>query len=499
MNWNAKTFAAHGLSLTALFSIVTIARAQNSVTLAQAPSAVIVLDSTKAQDGLNGSVRRVKTESAKLEFKKGQIVEGPRQLIEITTYDVSGKRVENISYPVTSSSVGKEEYKYDDRGNIIEMTMRGDGGSILSREAYNYEFDRFGNWTKMVTNLVVFESEELKREPVEVTYRSFTYYFDDSVAKITDSPAHGGTPAIPPPSGPQIGLQGVENGLYQLASGDLSPSIPVAAGDLSSVHVDVGEPPPEVHKAPTVEKASSAVSADSQTNQPAKDTSTDIAESSPIPFDSQPAREEAYISVNPGVREAETMASPAHTSSGDSGETARAENNPTKVVAAVVTADKQAFELYKNGRDLFDSGDAKGAIGSYLQSIDLEPKSAEVQLSLGQAYLKLKKDKDASKAFKESLRLNPNSAEAQYGLGLAAFRMGRHRDAADAFKRAIQISPDLAKAHYGLALAYQELEDVKGVIEEYRLLERLDRELAKQLARAFPVFDLPCHVGPSCK
>jgi len=498
MNWNVKTFSTYGLSLTALLSLVTVVQAQNSATLAQAPSAIVVLDSTKAQDGLNGSVRRVRTEYAKLELKKGQIVEGPRQLIEVTTYDLSGKRVENVSYPVASSSAGKEDYKYDDRGNIIEMTMRGDGGSILSRETYDYEFDRFGNWTKMVTSVVVFESDELKREPIEVTYRSLTYYFDDNVAKIADAPSRARKAATLLPRVPETGLQGGDRP-NQLAGGELSLSKTVAAGAISSVPVEVGEPPPVANKTATVEKADSAVAPDSQSNQATDETLADIASSSPIPFDSELAIKEAHISVSPAPREAEIPASPAAPSNSAKGETASAEKNPTKVVSTDPAAEKLAFELYKKGRDLFDLGDAKGAIGLYLYSIELTPKSAAVQLSLGEAYLKLKKDKEASKAFKESLKLNPESAEAQYGLGLATFRMSRFRDAADAFKRAIQINPMMAKAHYGLALAYQELENPKGVLEEYRLLERIDRDLAKQLARAFPTFDLPCHAGASCK
>src|ERR1041384_357190 len=153
-----------------------------------ARTAISVLDSTKEQDGLLGSVRRVKTETAKIELKNGQPVEGPPQLIEVTTYGIKGNRIENTSYPIGGSLVGKEEYKYDERGNITEMTVRDDKGAILSREAYNYEFDKFGNWTKMVTSLVVFENGQLKREPVEVTYRTLTYYFDDSIAKIVDDP-----------------------------------------------------------------------------------------------------------------------------------------------------------------------------------------------------------------------------------------------------------------------------------------------------------------------
>lgn len=159
--------------------------------------AISVLDSTKEQDGLVGSVRRVKTETARIELKDGRSVEGPPQLVEVTTYGIKGNRVENTSYPIADRLVGKEEYKYDERGNITEMTVRDDRGSIINREAYAYEFDKFGNWTKMITSLVVFENGELKREPVEVTYRTVTYYFDDTVAKIVEEPKPVNAPAIP--------------------------------------------------------------------------------------------------------------------------------------------------------------------------------------------------------------------------------------------------------------------------------------------------------------
>jgi hypothetical protein len=151
-------------------------------------------DSTKEQDGLVGSVRRVKTETAKVETKEGQLVEGPLQLLEYdqpTVLRVTGLKI--LSYPGPDPLVGKEEYKYDSRGNITEMTLRDERGAIVSREAYSYEFDNVGNWTKMTTSLVLFESGQIKREPIESTYRTITYYFDDNIAKIVDSP----TPTAP--------------------------------------------------------------------------------------------------------------------------------------------------------------------------------------------------------------------------------------------------------------------------------------------------------------
>jgi tetratricopeptide repeat protein len=174
----------------AVFTCSASAQAQDAGVNAvvSARTAITVLDSTKEQDGLVGSVRRVKTETAKIELRDGRPVEGAPQLVELTTYGINGKRIENTSYPLGGGVVGKEEYKYDEHGNITEMTVRDDHGAIVSREAYNYEFDELGNWTKMVTNLVVFENGELKREPVEVTYRTVTYYFDDTVAKIVEGP-----------------------------------------------------------------------------------------------------------------------------------------------------------------------------------------------------------------------------------------------------------------------------------------------------------------------
>ena len=241
MNWIVRRLLPALLFLTAVLTTGVRTQAQE-ITVPAAVStrpAISVLDSTKEQDGLLGSVRRVKTETARIELKDGRSVEGPPQLVEITTYGIKGNRIENTSYPIAGSLVGKEEYKYDEHGNITEMTVRDDHGSIVNREAYSYEFDKFGNWTKMVTSLVVFENGELKREPVEVTHRTVTYYFDDTVAKLVEEPKPAiveeppkpiMAPAVPEPSTEEISEQQV-----------LDPGMTVVA--ISAVEVE-GEPPP---------------------------------------------------------------------------------------------------------------------------------------------------------------------------------------------------------------------------------------------------------------
>ena len=449
-------------AILVLGSVLTLAvstHAQNSVSSGQPAASVTILDSTKAQDGLIGSVRRVKIQTAKLELKEGRLLEGPGQMLELTTYDLRGNRIENVSYPVASSPVGKEEYRYDDKGNIVEMTRRGDDGSILVREAYDYEFDRFGNWTKMVTNLVVFEAGELKHEPVEVTYRTITYYFDDTIAKIVDPPSRPSVLPIPESIEPTVS----SGDLLEIGSNILT-SPEVTASSLDGVGA-----PPELLSPPKGERTALPKSLESE-----GDTN-----SSNVP-DKPPAISPTAASAT--AAEVATAKVPARKDTTPSDSSAR----------------KKAFDYFKAGRERFDSDDLKGAVDAYEQSIYWEPQSAEVHLNLGLAYLKLKKDGDAVKAFKQALGLNPRMAEAQYGLGLIYFAVRRNRDAADAFKQATLLSPDMAKAHYGLALAYQELGKQDALIQEYRTLETLDRGLAKRLSDTFPEFNLPCRVAPFC-
>jgi tetratricopeptide (TPR) repeat protein len=431
MNCIVRRLLPATLLTLSVFTLGAPARGQVNTTVSARP-AITVLDSTKEQDGLVGSVRRVKTETAKIELKDGRPVEGPAQLVEVTTYGIKGDRIENTSYPIGGSLVGKEEYKYDERGNITEMTVRDERGAILSREAYSYEFDKFGNWTKMVTSLVVFENGELKREPIEVSYRTVTYYFDDNIAKIVEEPKTVTATAVPALGAPEVQAQEVLN--------------PGLGASVSAVSLKLaGEPPPPRQPVKSVE--------------PVTETKSPLASN--------------VASESPAVREAPEV---------------KTEDAQQKL----------AFTLYTAGRDRFDAGDAPGAIESYLQSIKLEPRSAEVHLSLGHAYLRLQKDRDAIKAFKESIKLNPKNAETHYGLGFANFRLGKFREAADEFKKATTLEPRLAKAHYGLSLAYQELGMESGLMEEYRILETLDRSLARKLAQTFPQYNFSCRLVRGC-
>jgi periplasmic protein TonB len=141
-------------------------------------------ETDRSRDGLQGPVRRVRTETSKLMTKGGKMSESARVVLETATYDMKGAKIDTAYFLGAGGSLtGKEVYKYDDRGNIVEMTLFNTDGSVLSKEKYDYEFDAMGNWTKMTTAVAVIENGQMSFEPTEVTYRVIAYYLEDATAR----------------------------------------------------------------------------------------------------------------------------------------------------------------------------------------------------------------------------------------------------------------------------------------------------------------------------
>src|SRR5690349_8446618 len=172
------------------------ATAQSTLTAkaGNAPAAGPAVESDRSRDGLIGPVRRVRTEVAKLSTADGRQAEEKHQVVEIVAYDIKGTKTENQYFPIAGATLtGKEVYKYDDKGNISEMTLLNPDGTLLSKEMYKYEFDFAGNWNKMTTSVAVVDSRGITFEPSEVTYRSIMYYLDENMVKM----ANGGGATTP--------------------------------------------------------------------------------------------------------------------------------------------------------------------------------------------------------------------------------------------------------------------------------------------------------------
>src|ERR671932_293284 len=146
----------------ALLSAVFV-YAASAVSLGAAPAALLVArrahasgTSDREQDGLAGPVRRVKTETAKISVKNGKPVEGARAVLETTTYDQKGNRVDNA-----------------------------------------YFLDAVGNWVKMTTSVAIIEGGKVTFEPSEVTYRTISYFLDEGMLAKMSQPASNASATQP--------------------------------------------------------------------------------------------------------------------------------------------------------------------------------------------------------------------------------------------------------------------------------------------------------------
>src|ERR1051326_464716 len=167
-----------------------------------APAVNAPVETDRSRDGLVGPVRRVRTEVAKLVMTDGRSSEAKHVLVELAAYDLKGNKIENQYFPIAGATLtGKEVYKYDDKGNISEMTLLNPDGTLLSKEIYKYEFDFAGNWNKMTTSVAVVDGRGITFEPTEVTYRSIMYYLDENMVRMV-TPGTAPQPVTPPATAP---------------------------------------------------------------------------------------------------------------------------------------------------------------------------------------------------------------------------------------------------------------------------------------------------------
>ncbi len=479
------------------FGISQSIRAQGAVARA---SALKTERSDREQDGLTGPVRRLRVETAKLLFKGGKAVESTPALRELTTYDPKGKKLDSVAYPVEGGTVpGKEEYQYDDKGNIIEMTLKAADGTVLSKEKYEYEFDEVGNWKKMTSAVAVYENGRLGYEPTEVTYRTITYYYGQSVAKLRTASVVGRTPkaanttndknlskpttleAPPKPSDEEISTAKksetrVSTPVETTAPGktDKIETPTVASGDatpkedrkLPALHV--GEetlrkaalelPEPEYPKAATmarvqgrvevqlgIDEKGMVINARPISGSPllfeAAENAARKARFSPGAFSSEPATAFGVITYE--------FALPPEPKPSAADPSSKSVSQPTTVAERVATettpeapttplalASASSFE---KGRASLGSGNYSEAVEFFKQAIVLDPKDAISYCKLGIAYAALKEFKEAIIAFKQAIRLERAfvDVEAYYRMGDAYISLGEHEAAIEPLKRSL--------------------------------------------------------------
>src|ERR1043165_2785191 len=274
-------FSSFMLGILVVAAAANAQTTQNGLTAKAGTAPVNNVDETdRSRAGLVGPGRRVRTEVAKLSSADGRLAEGKHVLVELAAYDLKGNKIENQYFPMAGATLtGKEVYKYDEKGNISEMTLLNPDGTLLSKETYKYEFDFAGNWNKMTTSVAVVDSRGITFEPTEVTYRSIMYYLDENMVRMVTPGAattpHAVTPVVASPTNKPVAnnkksdnkkaapvpdLPSASTSATRLGSGPVDLKIQAVKTNSQTPLVDLGsEPPPSPAPKPILKPVSGGV------------------------------------------------------------------------------------------------------------------------------------------------------------------------------------------------------------------------------------------------
>ena len=524
------------ISIVALLSCFVLLSSNSSV-LAQEkritkPAAVAGETSDRELDGLNGPVRRVRVEIAKIIVKDGNFTEGPRVLRETSTYDPKGKKIDTVAHPVEGTSLpGKEEYKYDDNGNIVEMILRGEDGSILSKETYTYELDEIGNWKKMTSLVAIYENGKLVYEPVEVTYRTISYYFGQAVDKLVAAGKKPEAPSLktndPKPEAtslkvsepkPQVNETRPQVTKARPQDGETSPAKISQAANTANEQINV--PTGSVVSGPThsttqptlkpfestpekvvttsetlkpiesnpdkVVKTSETAAAVDSSRQPTKaahapaektltnsDTAAANTVSQPIqPPTAEPTAEKTEDkkanSPTENAPARNEVKEPAFTEVKETTSNAKLRESEKTAEAPAEKAPSRVVETAETSAEKTIAPARTAPSTSVATTAPANPAAAAYEQGLN--HLAANRFPDAVKSLTESVRLNPNDAQTYLKLGVAYSSQGQHKEAVAVLKMALQIKREIvdAQGFYHLATAYANLGKHSDALDAFK-------------------------------
>ncbi len=102
----------------------------------------------------------------------------------------------------------------------------------------------------------------------------------------------------------------------------------------------------------------------------------------------------------------------------------------------------EAYESFRDGRDLLASGHPHAAVVALERARDLEPEKASVRETLARAYYRSARFQAAADEFAIAVDLDPVNDYAHFGLGLALRRVGDLERARRHLRIATAMRPD---------------------------------------------------------
>jgi tetratricopeptide (TPR) repeat protein len=132
------------------------------------------------------------------------------------------------------------------------------------------------------------------------------------------------------------------------------------------------------------------------------------------------------------------------------------------------------------GEALASKGDVDGAVNAYQKALAFNAVNPRVHVSLGKIYYAEKAlYYESVTAYKKAIELDPRSVEARMGLGEVYEDKGLYKEAIEEYRRVIDAEPSHAEALYNLALVYEKV-DAREAIAHWERYIALASQLPAQ-------------------
>ena len=431
----------------------------------------------REQDGLKGPVRRVRVETSTILIKGGEVSEGPRVVRGVSTYDAAGRKIDSVDYPIESSTPpGKERYLYDKNGNIVEMDVVGNDGSVLSKEFYEYETDQLGNWTKRRTLVAIYENGKVTSEPMEVTFRTISYYYNQAIEKLASAPKSKGTAPTSVASPVASAVKDQSRTLQQSATNQTTNQTAAEATNVSLKESAKATPP----------------KSKAQNNDASAVESVPKEASEVTPATTEGNTSTAVLKVTEDVLRSAAMELP----------------QPEFPVGAVLTKASEKIEVQllvdtkgnvtnaraTSGNPLLAQAAETAALKARFSSAKLSPNAALIfgvityDFALPSAPAvaphaanppierRTETLTDNKVAVVETKPFtNPTAPASDYERGMTFLAAGSYAEAASAFNQAVQVDPNNANAYVKLAMSYSGMHKDKEALAGFKMASQINR------------------------
>ncbi len=127
---------------------------------------------------------------------------------------------------------------------------------------------------------------------------------------------------------------------------------------------------------------------------------------------------------------------------------------------------------------LVSHGDPAAAATTYRKAIEIAPRDARLQLSLGLAQAQAGQTADAIASYQRSLSLDGQQPLVLVNLGIALESSGDAAGAEQAYRRAIAVDPNEPLAYFNLGNVFLKRADAAGAIPQYERATSLNPSLS---------------------